>query len=215
MTGDALPVELDLRRGLLVTGRADQLCVRAGEGEARLLAVVKIPQAPAIGGVALLAFLSEASLVNIRLFMAFDASGVRYPERSSRMTLFAGHRNVQAKKRKFSQIVIEVDHRLPTLGHMTVFAGGAQPGAVNVARPVTADAICRQLAWTESGRVTSMAIQARVFPDQLPTSIARVVERGRQPLLRSVATGTVRSHAPCMNVLALVAADTLLWQLVL
>jgi hypothetical protein len=63
--------------------------------------------------------------------------------------------------------------------------------------------------------VAGVAIQAHVFPDELPASIAGMVKCGRPPPLRFVATGAVGSHAPCMNVLALVAADTLLWQLVL
>src|SRR6266567_6624793 len=110
MTRDTFPVELDLRRGLLVAGRATEFCMRPGEREARLLAVVEFPHAPAIRGVALLAFLSEASLVGIRLFMAFEARGIRNVERLPRMTLLARNRNVQAQKREFRQIVVEVDH---------------------------------------------------------------------------------------------------------
>ena len=143
MTGDAFPVELHLRRRLFVTGCAAQFFVRTGKREARLLAVVELPHAPAVGRVALLAFLSEAAPVNIRVFMAFEASGVRYPERSSRMTLLARHRDVQAQKRKFRQIVIEIDHRFPTLGLMAIVARGTQSAAVNVARAVTAHTIFR------------------------------------------------------------------------
>ena len=60
-----------------------------------------------------------------------------------------------------------------------------------------------------------VAIHVHVFPDELPASIARMVECGLAPLLCLVATGTVSSHAACMNILALVAADTVLWQLIL
>src|ERR1700730_8452165 len=127
MTGDACAVEFHLRRRLLVTGGAAELCVCAGEREAGLFAVVEFPQAPAIGGVALLTFLAEASLVNIRLFVALDAGRVRYPERLSLVTLLARNRDVQAEKRKFRQIVIEVDHRLPALWQMAVVARGSQP----------------------------------------------------------------------------------------
>jgi hypothetical protein len=63
--------------------------------------------------------------------------------------------------------------------------------------------------------VAGVAIQARVFPGELPTPVARVVESRRAPLLGFVATCAVISHATGMNVLSLVAADTLLWQLVL
>src|ERR1700730_394038 len=126
MTGDALAVELDLRCRLLVTGRAAQFCVRAAEREARLLGVVELPHAPAVRRVALLAFLAETSLVNVGLFMALEAAGFRYLERFSRVTLFARNRNVQAEKRKLRQIVIEVDNRLPALGHVALVARGAQ-----------------------------------------------------------------------------------------
>jgi hypothetical protein len=110
VTGDAFPIELHLRRRLLVTGGAAELCVCAGEREAGLFAVVEFPQAPAIGGVALLTFLAEASLVNIRRLVALVARGVRYPERLPGMTLLARNGDMQPKKRKFRQIVIEVDH---------------------------------------------------------------------------------------------------------
>jgi len=63
--------------------------------------------------------------------------------------------------------------------------------------------------------VAGVTIQAHVLPGKLPTSIARMVERGRAPLLSSVAAGAVTSHSPGMNILSLVAADTLFWQLVL
>jgi hypothetical protein len=141
MTGDTFPVELDLRSRLLVTSCAAQPGVRAGERETRLPGMVKFPHAPAIGGVALLTLLPEASLVDIRLFMAFEAGGVRYPEGFCRMTLLARHGHVQAKKREFRQIVIEVDHGFPTFGYMALVACATQPRAVNVARSMTAHAI--------------------------------------------------------------------------
>ena len=143
MTGDAFPIELDLRCGLLVASRAAQFCVRTGEREARLFAVVELPHAPAIRGVAVLALISEAAFVNIRFLVATQASRGLDPEGSARMALFARNRDVQAEKRKFRQVVIEVDHRLPALGQMTIVAGGAQPGSVNVTCPVTAHAVCR------------------------------------------------------------------------
>lgn len=98
---------------------------------------------------------------------------------------------------------------------MAVLARGAQPGAMNVARPMAAHAVRWQLPGAERRRVAGVAIHAGVFSCKLPMAIPRVVELGGPPLLRRVTTGAVRFHAPRMNVLALVAADTLLWQLVL
>jgi len=141
MARNAFPVEFDLRRWLLVASRAAQLRVRAGEREIRLLGVVKVPHAPAIGGVALLTFPAETSLVDIRLFVAFEASGSLYLECLSRMTLLARNCHVQAKEGELRQIVIEIDHGFPTLGHMAFVACGTQPRAVNVARPMTAHAL--------------------------------------------------------------------------
>jgi hypothetical protein len=141
MTGDTLPVELDFGGGLLVTGCTAQLDVRAGERETCLLGMVKLPHAPVVRGVALLTFLAEAPLVDIRLLMAFEAGGVLYSECFSRMTLLARNRDVQAKKGEFRQIVIEVDHGFPAFRHVAVVASRTQPRAVNVARPMTAHAI--------------------------------------------------------------------------
>jgi len=105
--------------------------------------MVKRGRPPLLCSVATGAVSSHARRMNVLALVAADARGVRDPERMSRMTLLAWNRDVQAKKRKFRQIVIEVDHRLPTLGQVALVARGTQPGAVNVARPMTAHALRR------------------------------------------------------------------------
>lgn len=49
MASEARRIQLDLTRGLLVTAGADQFRVRPGECESRLLAVIELPDRPAVG----------------------------------------------------------------------------------------------------------------------------------------------------------------------
>jgi len=153
--------------------------------------------------------------VNVRLFVATDASRGLDPEGAACMALFARNRDVQTEKRKFRQVVIEVGDRFPALGQVAIVARRPQSGCVNVACPMTAHTVRRQLAGAEGPGVTGVAIHAGVLSCELPSAIACMVEGGRAPLLCLVAAGAVNPHAPRMNILSLVAADTLLGHLFL
>src|SRR5215469_1325759 len=73
VTRETVLFQLHLIRWALVAGFAGQLAVRAGEGEAGLLAVVELPQAPAVRGVAAPTVLAEIAFVHIVLAVAVDA----------------------------------------------------------------------------------------------------------------------------------------------
>ena len=73
VTRGAFGTELHLRGRLPVATCAVQLCVRTEQREARLFAMVEVPQAPAIGGVAFLTLRPQAALVGVVLLVAIDA----------------------------------------------------------------------------------------------------------------------------------------------
>src|SRR5207244_5069992 len=69
----AVLLELHLIRWAAVARLAGELAVRAAERKSGLLAVVELPQLPAVLRVAALAVLAEIALVHVILLVAIDA----------------------------------------------------------------------------------------------------------------------------------------------
>src|ERR1700730_10390231 len=121
------------------------------------------------------------------------------------MTLLTRNSHVQAEKWKFRQVVVEVCYRFPTLRNVALLTPDSEPGPVHIARPMTTAAVRRKFLTTERSRVTGVAVQLGVLSNELPVSVARVIECGRLPLLVAVTLGAVASEAPGMSILTLVA----------
>src|SRR3977135_3933347 len=121
------------------------------------------------------------------------------------MALLTRNRHVQAEKRKFRQVVVEIRYRLPTLRNVALLTPDSEPGPVHIACPMTTAAVRRKFLVTERSRVTGVAVQLGVLSNELPVSIARVIECGWLPLLVAVTVGAVGSKAPGMSILALMA----------
>lgn len=198
-------IELHLVRGLLVTVSTDELGVCAGEREMCLLAVVELPDAPAIGGVAAGAVAAQATFVKIIWPMAVDATGAGILVRARDVTLLARHRHVQADEREAGQVVIEVRAGTPALRRVTLSAVDSEFSGVDVAGAVTAEAIRRELLARDIGRMASMAGHFLVQSLERPPSIARVIERCRQPFLVAVAGLALVAEAARVRVLAAMA----------
>src|SRR5215472_8635308 len=66
---EAVLGELHLIGRAPMTGLAGELAVRTREGESGLLAVIELPQPPAVGGVAAGAVLAEVALVHVVLLV--------------------------------------------------------------------------------------------------------------------------------------------------
>ena len=90
----AVLIELDLRSRLLVAPGTVEFPVSPCKGESSLLAVVELPELPAVRRVALGAFLSERTLMRVILFVAGNAITVDVAVFASGVTLFARHCNV-------------------------------------------------------------------------------------------------------------------------
>ena len=126
VTRETVLFQLHLIRWALVAGLAGELAVRAGEGEAGLLAVVELPQAPAVRGVAAPTILAEIAFVNIVLAVAVDALLADLAIRACHVALFARHGDVQPDQREARQVVVEGDVRAPALGRVALIAAGAE-----------------------------------------------------------------------------------------
>jgi len=210
MARSAFGVEFDLRGRLSMTAGAIQFRMCAEQGKTRLLAVIELPQFPAVGGVALIALGTEISLVRVVLFVAVDTLGTFNRERAAGVTLIARHGNVQAQQRKLRQIVVEVSDRFPALRLVAFIALRAELRSMNVAWFVATDAVSSELARTQRYGMTGMAFQLGVLARKLPMAVTCVIERGRLPFRRSVAARTIGAEASGVLILPLMAAVALL-----
>src|SRR5450756_1266156 len=142
----------------------------------------------------------QAALMDIVRLMAVGAAATRVAECALHMTLLARHRHVQAHKGKVREVVIEVHNRTPTFRYVALIAALAESADMNVACPVTTDAIPRQLLRRYAGRMAGVAFDFCVQANQLPTRIARVVEHGGAPFLISMAVTTFGPQTAGMRI---------------
>jgi hypothetical protein len=94
VAGAAVLRQLDLVGGLHVTALAVELGVRALEHELGGLAVIELPELPAVRVVTGGAFLAEVALVDVVDLVAGDALARGVAEGAVRVALLAGDRGV-------------------------------------------------------------------------------------------------------------------------
>ncbi len=207
-------VQLDLAGGLLVTAGAGEFCVRPVQRESGFLPVVEFPDAPAVRGVALRAFLTQIALVNVVAAVAVDAAAAYVPILARRMTLLARHRDVQAHEREIRKVVVEGHRRSPAVRRMTARAVDAELAGVHVACTMAAKAILGELLVRDGGRVAGVTVELFVLTEECPVPVTDVVEGRRLPFLIPVTLATSRTEATGVGVLARVTADAIARQLV-
>src|SRR5205823_5803873 len=198
---------LHLIRWAAVARLAGELAVRAAERKPGLLAVVELPQLPAVLRVAAVAVLAEVALVHIILLVAVDALVADLAILAGEVTLLARHRHVQTDQREFRQVVIEAHARAPALRRVALIALLAEAAGVHIVRPMAAHALGRQLLRHHVRRVAGVAGDLLVLPGEGPRGVARVVEARRLPFLAAVADAAVLAE---VHVVRLVAGDALL-----
>ena len=122
MTRAALLRHLHRARRLEMAGGALQLRVCAQQRKMRLLGVIKHPQRPAVGRMAVVAFLAQAALVNVIVRMALDALQRGLVEAQGRVALRAADDAMQSEQRVLGQVVVEDDVSGPRVLAMTGLA---------------------------------------------------------------------------------------------
>ena len=142
------------------------LRMRATQGKAGLLAVVKIPDCPAIGRMAGVALLAQPTLVHILLRVTIIAFARATVESLRAMALRATDHHMQAQQREFRQVMIEADFALPMILAVATVATGAELGTVRIGGTMTGKALGTELLLRHFGRVAGMATQFRVRPRQ-------------------------------------------------
>src|SRR5437660_6393255 len=125
VTRQAVLLELHLIRWAAVARLAGELAVRAAERKAGLLAVVELPQLPAVLRMAALAVLAEIALVHVILLVAVDAFVADLAILAGGVTLLARHRRVEDGQRDFPQVVVAADARDSALRRAAMAAASA------------------------------------------------------------------------------------------
>src|SRR5690242_20134642 len=100
MAREAGRVQLDLIGRLFVAAGAHELGVCPAECESCLLAVIELPDLPAVRGMAACTVLAECSLVYVVAFVAVDAAAADIFILRCDVALLAGDRNVQTHQGK-------------------------------------------------------------------------------------------------------------------
>jgi hypothetical protein len=136
MAGDAVLRKLHDIRGLAMATRTVELPVCTGQAETRLLAVVELPDSPAIRRVATGALLAQAAFVHVGPGMAVIAAGFRILECLCQVALLARHGRVLTQQREIAEVVVKADIESPAGWGMTRFALLAELGGMDVVRCV-------------------------------------------------------------------------------
>src|SRR5215510_10984933 len=144
VAGDAPRIELHFIGGALVAARTGELPVRAFECEARLLAVVEFPDAPAVRRMAARTVLAEATFVHVVGRVTGVALVTDVLVGACHVALLAWHGDVHTHQREVAEVVIEQHVDAPALDTVTARAVGAELRAVYIAGAMTADAVSRQ-----------------------------------------------------------------------
>lgn len=207
--------ELQLLRGLLVTVSAGEFRVRANEGEVRFLAVVELPDAPAIRGMAARAVVAESPLVKVIRTVAVDAAFAGVLVSARHVTLLARHRHMQADEREGREVMVEIRIGAPSRRRVTLRAVDAELPGMHVRCTVTADAARFELLLGNVRSVARVTGHLLVSSFERPSAIARMIEYSRQPLLVAVARIALAAEATCMRVFGTMTALTIARQRVL
>jgi len=149
----------------------------------------------------------QCCLVFVIVPMAADAIARRVLERRRHMTLFAGHRRMQAEQRKPRQAVVEDNAVAPTRGSVAAFALLAFLAMVDVVDLMTADALHRQFFLRDVATVAGAADQLAVLTFQRKLGAACVVKARFFPTGFTVAALALCTVTAVVGVVAAVATD--------
>lgn len=213
VASNAIGAEFDLVSGLLVTAVTCQRAVRAAQRKAGFLAVVELPDAPAIGGMTLGALLAERALVHVGPFVTGEAIRGHLAVVARHVTLFARNCHVQAQQWKARQVMVEVGDLAPAILGVALVALTPQLAAVHVTGAMAAVAFVAELLRRDGGGMTGMTIDLGVPPIQSPVAIPGMIKGGLLPLVVTVAAAAILSQPPRMAVLSLMATEAVLGNL--
>src|SRR5207253_1901765 len=196
VTRQAVLLELHLIRWAAVARLAGELAVRAAERKAGLLAMIELPQLPAVLRMAALAVLAEIALVHVILLVAVDA--------------FVGDLLVLPGEGPRGVARVVEARRLPFLAAVADAAVLAEATGVRVLRLMAAEAVARQLVLQIPRAVAVVAGDAVVHPLERETGLLEVIELRGLPALGDVALGALGAALAVVHVVRLVAGDALL-----
>ena len=166
MAGNALLRHLVRARWHAMAVRALKLAVRTQQSEVRLLAMIELPQRPAIARMAALAFLAQAILVHVILGVTVDTPALGIGECQRPVALCAAHHPMQTNQRETGQIVIE-QHACTEGGlAVAVLAAPLELAAMRVLAAMAARAVLGKFLRGHRRRMTGIATDPCMRPFQ-------------------------------------------------
>jgi hypothetical protein len=169
--------------------------------------MVKVPECPAIGAVALRTLLPHGFLMHILFLMAGKTLTLGLVKFQVCMTTLAGRDGVHSFKRQGSKFMIKARRLVPAFGLMALCTFYELGRVMNVVPGVARLAICTQLIFKGSS-VTLQAAELLVFAGQWPSSFWAMVEARLPPLATVVATATFFAIPAGMDISAAMASYT-------
>lgn len=214
VTGPAILGQCGIPGRLTVAVAATQAAMGAREREFSCLAVVELPESPAIRVVAALALFAQPALVDILGLVASQAHDRRISIRTACMALLAGHADMQADERELRQVVIKADVVVPTAFLVAGLALVPHRTGVCVVGGVATVAVPGHLLLLQDSRMAGVAVELLVGAAQPEFRLGMLfmVVVGHRPFLLAVAILAGRPEATGMPVGGGMTAAALLRQ---
>ena len=163
--------------------------------------MIKAPEAPSIGVVAITATRSQGSVVLIVLCVTIDASSRGVVKAFVVMTLAAAGDDVHPQQRKSGHIVIKGQVARPCLRAVAIIAAGPQLSVVQIALPMAIGTFPGERLLTENSVVARCTGELPVGTLQGKIGFTLVVENTAGPPSRGVAILAFRTEAPIVIIL--------------
>lgn len=182
----AVARQLHFGRWLAVALRALKPFVRAAQREAGGALVIEGPDVPAVRRMAIVALLTEASVMLVRGFVAAVAVCGGTCVRRRKVALLTRHGDVLTDQREGTQVVIEAHLRAPAVDAVAAVALPSELARVHVVRSVTVGALRAELLRRDVCGVACMTVHLPMLALQLEAD--RIVVKARVlPALRRMA----------------------------
>ena len=183
-----------------------------GQRKLCLLAVIELPERPAIGVMAAGALLAEPAFVNVLGTMTCEAFDRRIAIGTRRMAFLAGNAGVQPDERKSRKVVVEPDVVPPPGLLVARLAVAPHRAGVGVVGRMAAMAVLGHRLLLYDAGMAAVAGQFLVGTAQLEPGARRVIIGRDSPFLLAVTIGAGTTKASRMPVSGGVAASALSWE---
>ncbi len=183
--------------------------VFAGQFKIGLGVMVKLPDTPVVGRVALFATTAQRFFVNIVVLMAVAASQGSIFECLFQVALFTTGNRVLADQGEAGQIMVKTDDASKGLFIVAAVAAVTLLSFVDVVTFVTADTVRFKLVF-EASLMAAMAFQGFMAAFEFEVGVPVVIEAAFLPVVFAMTVLTCSTIFALVGVIGTVAVDTLI-----